>query len=172
MEKRRTDFWFLALAALTLPVWACNEGTRLESPRFVVAYKTEAIEVAKHFALDVEVCPKPGQPAAENLKVDAHMPEHRHGMNYAPSLKALGSGRWRAEGLMFHMPGRWELVFEVRAAGVTDRMTSTVALASVLDFSREEIARILQHGPWPPSLRPDASNRVSGKAAAIALGEK
>jgi cytochrome c peroxidase len=172
MEKRRTDFWLLAAAALTLPVWACDEGTRLESPRFVVAYKTEAIEVAKHFALDVKICPKPGQPSPEGVKVDAHMPEHRHGMNYAPTLKPLGAGHWRAEGLMFHMPGRWELVFEIRAGGASDRVTSSLALASVLDFSKEEIAKILQHGPWPPPLRPDPSNRVSGKPEAIALGEK
>jgi cytochrome c peroxidase len=172
MEKRRTAFWFLAAAALSFPALACNLGTRLESARYVVAYKAEAIEVAKHFALEIEVCPKAGQPSPEGVKVDAHMPEHRHGMNYAPTLKALGPGRWRAEGLMFHMPGRWEFVFEVRAAGVTDRVTSRVALAAVLDFSQEEIAKILQHGPWPPPLRPDASNRVSGKPEAIALGEK
>jgi cytochrome c peroxidase len=172
MEKRRTAFWFLAAAALSLPALACNEGTRLQSPRFVVAYKSEPIEVAKHFALEIEVCPKAGQPSPEAVKVDAHMPEHRHGMNYAPTLKALGPGRWRAEGLMFHMPGRWELVFEVRAAGMTDRMTSPVALASTLDFSRQEIAQILQHGPWPPPLKPDASNRISGRPEAIAFGEK
>jgi cytochrome c peroxidase len=44
--------------------------------------------------------------------------------------------------------------------------------APVLEFSREEVAKILQHGPWPPPLKPDPSNRVSGKREAIALGEK
>ena len=172
MEKRRTGFWLLAAAALAAPVLACNQGTKLESPRYVVAYKTEPVEVARHFAIDLEICPKPGQPAPEAVKVDAHMPEHRHGMNYAPSLKLLGLRRWRVEGLLFHMPGRWELVFEIRAAGETDRATAAVLLSSTLDFSAEEIAKILQHGPWPPPLKPDPSNRVSGKPAAIALGEK
>ena len=172
MEKRRTGFWLLAAAALAAPAFACEEGTRLQSPRFVVAYKAELIEVARHFALEFQVCPKAGQPAPETVKVDAHMPEHRHGMNYAPSLKVLGPGRWRAEGLLFHMPGRWELVFEIRAAGETDRTSAAVLLSSALDFSKEEIAKILQHGPWPPPLKPDPSNRVSGKPAAIALGEK
>ena len=97
------------------------------------------------------------------------MPEHKHGMNYAPEVKQLGPGRWRAEGLMFHMPGKWEFVFEVRAAGRSDRMAHPLLLSQ---FSREEIAKILQHGPWPPASRPDPSNRVSGKPAAIALGEK
>jgi cytochrome c peroxidase len=172
MEKRRTGLWFIACAVLSFPAWACNEGTRLESPRYVLAYKAEALAVAKHFSVDVAICPKAGQPEAQALKVDAHMPEHRHGMNYAPVVKALGRGRWRAEGLMLHMPGRWEFVFEVRAAGATDRLANTIFVTALLDFSKDELARILQHGPWPPPLKPDPSNRVSGKPEAIALGEK
>ena len=172
MEKRRTGLWLAACAALSFPAWGCNEGTRLESPRFVLAYKVEALEVAQHFSVDVAVCPKSGQPQAEALKVDAHMPEHRHGMNYAATVTPLGPGRWRAEGLMFHMPGRWEFVFEVRAAGTTDRLASSIRLSSVIDFSKEEVAKILQHGPWPPRLAPDPTNRVSGRHEAIALGEK
>ena len=172
MEKRRTGLWLLAAAALTAPAFACDEGTRLESPRYVVAYKTGPIEVARHFALDVAVCARPGQPPPEALKVDAHMPEHRHGMNYAPTVKPIGAGRWHVEGLMFHMPGRWELVFEIRAAGAADRATHPLSLSSAVQFTKEEVAKILQHGPWPPPLKPDPSNRVSGKPAAIALGEK
>ena len=42
--------------------------------------------------------------------------------------------------------------------------------ASALDFTAEEVRRILRHGPWPPASRPDPSNRVSGNPAAIAFG--
>jgi cytochrome c peroxidase len=174
MEKRRPAFWLGVAAAVAAPAWSCTpalEGTRIESPRYVVSFKPESIDVAKLFALDIAACAKPGHALPETLKVDAHMPEHRHGMNYAPALKALGPGRWRAEGLMFHMPGRWELVFELRGEGSTDRIASTYVLG-VLDFSREEIAKIVRHGPWPPPRKPDASNRVSGKPEAIALGER
>ena len=38
-------------------------------------------------------------------------------------------------------------------------------------FTPAETARILQHGPWPPSWSADASNRVSGSAAAASFGE-
>jgi cytochrome c peroxidase len=180
MEKRRTGFWLAALAALTAvaalaagPSWACDSGgTRLESHRFFLSYKTEPVEVARHFALEVQVCPKGNNPQPEFLRVDAHMPEHRHGMNYAPTLKALGPGRWRAEGLMLHMPGRWEFVFDLRAGGTSDRLAHAFQLSGAVGFSEEEIAKILQHGPWPPKLAPDPSNRVSGKPEAIALGEK
>ncbi|MCE2491458.1 MAG: hypothetical protein J4F40_02450 [Alphaproteobacteria bacterium] len=42
--------------------------------------------------------------------------------------------------------------------------------APALEFTAEEERRILRHGPWPPASRPDPSNRVSGKPAAIAFG--
>ncbi len=172
MEKWRNGVWFaFATALICKGAGACEpglEGTRLESPRFVLAFKPEAIAVAQHFALEVAVCSKTSA-VAESVKIDAQMPEHRHGMNYAPEVKPLGPGRWRAEGLMFHMPGKWEFVFEIRAAGRSDRLASAFSLSQ---FSKEEIARIVQHGPWPPPRRRDPSNRVSGKAAAVALGEK
>jgi cytochrome c peroxidase len=174
MEKRRNGFR-LAVAAAGLIFFSAGEGcvpplegTRLESPRFVLAFKPEEISVAQHFALEFAVCAKTGA-SVDSIRVDAYMPEHRHGMNYAPEVKPLGAGHWRAEGLMFHMPGKWEFVFEVRAAGSTDRMSHAFLLSQ---FSKEEIARILQHGPWPPPAKRDPSNRVSGKPEAIAFGEK
>ena len=39
-------------------------------------------------------------------------------------------------------------------------------------FSKDEIRKILAHGPWPPAPRRDASNPVSGRPEAIALGER
>lgn len=48
------------------------------------------------------------------------MPEHRHGMNYAPSVRALGDGRYHSAGWLFHMPGRWEFVFEMGGERFTD----------------------------------------------------
>jgi cytochrome c peroxidase len=172
MEKRRNGFWFAFTTALICKsAAACVpalEGTRLESPRFVLAFKPQPISVARHFALDIAVCSK-SSVTAESIKVDAHMPEHRHGMNYAPEVKSLGPGRWRAEGLMFHMPGKWEFVFEVRAGGKSDRMGSAFLLSQ---FSEEEIAKIRQHGPWPPPPARDPSNRVSGKREAVAFGNK
>jgi hypothetical protein len=82
------------------------------------------IAVGRHFAIDVQLCPSD----ATLVRVDASMPEHQHGMNYRPSLKPLGGGRWRAEGLMFHMPGRWELRLDVQAAGRTEALADTIML--------------------------------------------
>jgi cytochrome c peroxidase len=177
MEKRRQAVRLAAALGLALAAeaWACTpalEGTRLESPRFVVVYKNNSIGVGKHFSLDVAACAKPGVPEPESLKVDAHMPEHRHGMNYAPSVTKTGPGRWRAEGLMFHMPGKWEFVFELRTAGKTDVLKSTFPLAAGVQFSDEEKQKILSHGPWPPKMQRDPTNRVSGNIEAVRLGQR
>src|SRR5262245_6333964 len=70
------------------------------------------IPLGAHFRIELAVCAADGRAAVETIAVDAEMPEHRHGMNYRPSLTPLGGGRYRAEGLLFHMPGRWRLTVE------------------------------------------------------------
>lgn len=56
------------------------------------------------------------------------MPAHGHGMNYKAEIKALGRGRFQADGLLFHMPGRWEIVFDVRSGGASDQITHNFVL--------------------------------------------
>ena len=69
--------------------------------------------------LELATCPKEGSALSARVKLDAHMPEHKHGMNYEPSLKPLGSGRYRSEGWLFHMPGRWEFIFDLGGEHLT-----------------------------------------------------
>ena len=50
-----------------------------------------------------------------------------------------------------------------------------VALAeqpALVPFTDAQVKAILALGPWPPPLPTDPSNRVSGKPAAIAFGER
>jgi hypothetical protein len=163
MEKRRSSVFFLLVAVIPA-AQACTpalEGPRLESKTYVLSYRASP-EVGKHFSVEIAACAKNGPPP-RTLKIDAHMPEHRHGMNYKPTVKPVGPGHWQAEGLLFHMPGKWEFVFVVEG----ERMTRELVV-----FSNEEKQKILAHGPWPPAPRRDPSNRVSGKPEAIALGER
>ncbi len=66
--------------------------------------------------------------------------------------------------------GRGLLALAVVAAGA--------AAAGPLDWSTEERARILSHGPWPPERRPDPANRLEGQpetakvVAAVAFGQR
>jgi hypothetical protein len=102
----------LVLALLAGPAVACSlPRPALQAGEIQLAWHVDgsSIGVGQMFALQAQVCP----PSARLERVDATMPEHQHGMNYRPRLVDLGSGRWRAEGLMFHMAGRWELRFDV-----------------------------------------------------------
>lgn len=112
---------------------ACGEdlagAQRAESAHYTIAFRPEpAPAVGRHFALEFAVCPRSDAPAADALDVDARMPEHGHGMNYRAKVHPVGAGRFRAEGLMFHMPGRWLLVLDVRSGQRSERVTHDVVL--------------------------------------------
>lgn len=107
----------LIAAAAPLSHAACGDGLPLRASGggYTVAFAPQpaTIAVGQHFRVDAVVCSEPGLPAVTALKVDADMPAHRHGMNYRATVKSIGAQRWQAEGLMFHMPGRWRLLFEL-----------------------------------------------------------
>lgn len=125
MEERRNPVRRLpgqlicaaALGGAALGCWACElpRGARVESDRLAVSYRTipPSIEVGKPFVLELAACAKQGGAVSERVKLDAHMPEHRHGMNYRTRVVATGPGRFHSEGWLFHMPGRWEFVFDI-----------------------------------------------------------
>ncbi|MBI3199059.1 MAG: FixH family protein [Rhodospirillales bacterium] len=94
------------------------------SDHYMIAFRPEPmrIEVGQPFSLLFNVCTKSNSPA-ELLMVDATMPEHKHPMNYRPTIVAGTNGRYRADGLVFHMPGRWELSIDVRAGEESERLT-------------------------------------------------
>lgn len=128
----RARRWAAALwlaAAAVAPASACtlpaDAGATLADGPVQLAWRADpAPAVGRGFVLHLLVCPA----QARLLRVDATMPEHRHGMNYRPSLHALGDGRWRADGLLWHMPGRWELRFDVEAGGTRHTLRQDVAL--------------------------------------------
>src|SRR4051812_8689165 len=126
MEKRRTAFQLLFALGLIAPLAAaaCEpavKGVQVESARYTLAYRLSEGAGSRHFTVEVGACAKNGPPP-ETLKIDAQMPEHRHGMNYRPEVKRVASGHWSAEGLMFHMPGKWELVFELDGERLASEM--------------------------------------------------
>jgi len=122
----RAEALGLALALAAGGALGCElpggPAERLQLGTYTILYRASpALRVGEHFALELQVCPAPAR-----LGVDAWMPDHRHGMNYRPSLEDLGGGRYRAQGLLFHMPGRWEFLFELRGAPGTQRFGHAV----------------------------------------------
>jgi hypothetical protein len=141
---RRTPRRWLALLVAGLTCAAANaacppvesDGSTIRKGNLTLAWrplltgekapKSGRIPMAKHFALEVQLCNKDAASDAQLQKADATMPAHRHGMNYRPVVKPLGAGRFRIEGMMFHMAGQWELAFEVKYGGETLRLTQEV----------------------------------------------
>jgi hypothetical protein len=96
-------------------------GVRIESERLVISYWTKPAKIAvgEPFVLELAACPKGAARLPERVRLDAHMPEHRHGMNYRTKVVPLATGRYHSEGWLFHMPGRWEFVFDLGAERLT-----------------------------------------------------
>ena len=63
-----------------------------------------------------------------NVRVDAEMPGHRHGMNVRPELSRNANGSFVVEGMLFHMPGRWDILVYVELAGKRERARLEVTL--------------------------------------------
>lgn len=68
------------------------------------------------FGLDLRV--SPSSEAAE-VTVDAGMPGHGHGMTVRPKTTRRADGTFEARGLLFHMPGEWEITVSVRDGATT-----------------------------------------------------
>jgi sugar lactone lactonase YvrE len=89
----------------------------------------QPIERAEPFALEVDALDAQGRPLeGVELRCDAEMPQHRHGMNVVPRAMAIAPGRWRVEPLLLHMPGRWELLFDLKRDGRVRRGQTTLEL--------------------------------------------
>lgn len=110
----------LLLPLLPAAALACGDGLpqRAEASGWVIRFapQPQALPLNRHFALQGQVCPPPGAGPARALRVDADMPAHRHGMNYRARTTLGDDGRFEAQGLLFHMPGRWRLLFDLQTA--------------------------------------------------------
>ncbi|MCM0608912.1 MAG: hypothetical protein KA711_07920 [Ideonella sp. WA131b] len=97
----------------------------IDQPGLRATWRAEpAPAVSRPFKLQLTLCPA----RAELRRVDATMPEHRHGMNYRPRLQPAGPGAWTVDGLVWHMPGRWELLLVVVLDGQEQRLVQSMVL--------------------------------------------
>ena len=61
--------------------------------------------------------------------VDADMPAHGHGINTTPVFEKLENGHYRIDGMLLHMPGAWEIYFDLKSADAGSfRMTYPLEL--------------------------------------------
>tara|TARA_R110002110_G_scaffold138490_3_gene324409 strand:- start:427 stop:879 length:453 start_codon:yes stop_codon:yes gene_type:complete len=131
----------LAIAALaaTTPALAdpCPKDVlatlpaRIEDGGTTVAYRTTPAKIAvgKPFSIEVVACVHGAKRMAPSrIRVDAGMPMHGHGMNYTPSERKIGPGHSAFDGLVFHMPGRWLITFDIYDGDKRQRLTQKVSV--------------------------------------------
>lgn len=101
---------------------------------FFVFYRIGApsgsIPLNEMFAMNVRVQDANRQPLGPKdieLRVDAAMPQHGHGMNTTPRTQSSDGG-FQVSGMLFHMPGDWQIYFDVTRDGTTDRATVDISL--------------------------------------------
>jgi hypothetical protein len=135
----RQVFWIplagvllLAIIGFCLPTQEAEAATWSELESNDESYQLrwrsepERIEFGEHFEVFVQVSRSDGEPMQASLRFDARMPEHGHGMNREPEIESQGPGEFRVSGLLFHMPGYWELYFDWTRAAITERAQVSV----------------------------------------------
>ena len=100
-------------------------GERIAGELWTAWWRSEPapIPVSAHFSIRFHLC----GPPVDRVAVRGWMPVHRHGMNYRP-LVALDDLSGTAEGLLFHMPGRWQLILDVRGAAGREKLIAETVL--------------------------------------------
>ncbi len=86
------------------------------------------IKVGQAFSIQATICPGKLDAKVQSFAIDASMPEHRHGMNYVPKVSAQGERGFLADGLVFHMPGNWQIVFDLLIDGRNERLTHSLKI--------------------------------------------
>jgi DNA-binding beta-propeller fold protein YncE len=136
-----------SLPPSTLSRRALRAQPEAEARRYAVAIATEPapIPLGQPFAMTVSVAEAGGGAPARNviLDVDGTMPEHHHGMSGKPAIVPLdgtvsqdllpghgvrGNDRFGVRGMLFHMPGRWEIHVDVTHGAITERAQVDVTL--------------------------------------------
>lgn len=115
----------LGTSTLSCAEASTAEPRTAETKNFLVSMETTPahIPVNEHFTFAFTVRAKSGEKIPGQIAIGADMPAHGHGMNTEPRLTELGNGRWLVEGMLFHMPGAWEIYVYI---GRKERMERAV----------------------------------------------
>ena len=134
MKKRQKtpitlSLWVLALGSCTGGMTSCGAGTgethapvrfngASERGLFGVEVEVEGGVIPLNEPFELGVNLRAGDDPerllpGRTLLVEGWMPGHGHGMLRQSQVDDLGDGRYRVRGMLFHMPGEWELRIKV-----------------------------------------------------------
>lgn len=121
----------LSFALLPAVAFACPEGEAAIKMQSDQALGLEAVlnladpPLSQPFELEVQFC---GDLTPDRIDVDAIMPAHQHGMNYVPNIEKLDAGVFAVEGMLFHMPGVWQVQVAAHSGDDVARFTYDLEL--------------------------------------------
>jgi len=104
---------------------ACADGVHTVMWR---SFADGAVPRNRNFDMDVEVRANGVLRSVGDLAVRGWMPDHNHGLVQLPSVQEVGAGRYRVEGMLLHMRGRWEVRFSFIDGGEPETITFEVEL--------------------------------------------
>ena len=81
--------------------------------------------ISKPFEMELQLC---GAAELTYVEVDAIMPAHQHGMNYIPQVVPSGEGNYDVSGMVFHMPGTWQIQVAAHKGEAVERFTFDVVV--------------------------------------------
>lgn len=81
-------------------------------------FEPEPLRVAEHFSMQFRLCRAGQVLVPDAFKFDASMPSHGHGMNYRARIKIDAAGQVEATGMLFHMPGPWQIRIDLSYDGL------------------------------------------------------
>ena len=99
---------------------------------FRVSYRTHpaSIPLNEPFGVEVVVHDAHDGSVPDDIEffIDGRMPHHRHGMLREPRITRDDDGTYHVTGMLFHMPGYWEIHFDVTRDGETERAQISLEL--------------------------------------------
>lgn len=117
--------WMQVVAADTTREWVSERG--VYQVRFESSLKPIEINRIHSWVLHVTADGEPVTAAA--MTVSGGMPAHDHGLPTSPRItEELDQGKYRLDGMRFHMRGEWEVTVEIEADGKRDTVVIALTL--------------------------------------------
>lgn len=111
---------------------AHEQQLRSEKGHYLIKWQAVAqdkVPLNQYFALDIEVN-EPLKPVKYplDLNVNAGMQAHNHGMHTKPVVHRLANQHFRVEGMLFHMPGQWQVELDISRGVIRDSARLEISL--------------------------------------------
>ena len=123
---------FVCVLMASFSAWAADcpldlghgTGWVVFSDHYMLAFRPDPplVEAGQPFTLVLNVCTRHGEPA-QLVAVESEMADKPRTTGRPPTIVPGTDGRFRAEGLLFSEPGRWEVTFDVRSGEENERIS-------------------------------------------------